>query len=202
MEATPTPLTSPQGPPKRSRKFQEVKTSEFPTLDNPMPKAFSFLVAGYQSDTQDNWLIEEQEDVAYQKLFEQKEQPGSSPSVQFSREDYRQVWLPWHKSVIVKVLGRAMGYGFLYPRLKLKWAKKGDLELIDREFGFFIASFSSLEDYEMGISGGPWISCGHYVTIREWQPMFNSDSAEIGTTAIWIRLPGLPIELFDKIILQ
>ncbi|KAL4321119.1 hypothetical protein AHAS_Ahas14G0078600 [Arachis hypogaea] len=38
----------------------------------------------------------------------------------------------------------------------------------------------------------------HYLTIRRWTPDFTPFGAEINKIATWVRLPGLPIEYYEK----
>lgn len=43
---------------------------------------------------------------------------------------------------------------------------------------------------------------GKFFTIREWVPSFVPDESTLTHTAIWVRLPQLPIEYYDKSILE
>ncbi|XP_019251145.1 PREDICTED: uncharacterized protein LOC109230067 [Nicotiana attenuata] len=49
---------------------------------------------------------------------------------------------------------------------------------------------------------GPWFISGNFLSIRKWEPKFVPQEATLSTTAIWIRLPQLPMEFYDKEILQ
>lgn len=42
---------------------------------------------------------------------------------------------------------------------------------------------------------------GHYLTVAKWRPNFRPAKETISSIAVWIRLPGLPLELFDEKIL-
>lgn len=43
---------------------------------------------------------------------------------------------------------------------------------------------------------------GHYLTISKWQPYFNPSDCKIENALVWLRLPGLPVEFFNKDLLM
>lgn len=49
---------------------------------------------------------------------------------------------------------------------------------------------------------GPWKIFDHYLVIQRWKPDFYPTVEKISTMAVWVRLPGLPIEYFRKDILR
>ncbi|KAJ1392760.1 hypothetical protein SESBI_35587 [Sesbania bispinosa] len=121
--------------------------------------------------------------------------------VQISGEEYRNACKQWKKSVIIKVLGKRVGRGFLYSRLSKLWNPRGDLELIDLENEYFLIRFSASEDYDMVFEDGPWMILGHYVVVQKWQPNFFPWEDELRRVAVWIRVLGLPMEYYDRTIL-
>ncbi|CAN1125950.1 hypothetical protein LINPERHAP2_LOCUS3150 [Linum perenne] len=42
----------------------------------------------------------------------------------------------------------------------------------------------------------------HYVVIQEWRPHFRPEETILSTLRVWVRLPGIPFEYFDRTILQ
>ncbi|CAN1120288.1 hypothetical protein LINPERHAP2_LOCUS120 [Linum perenne] len=42
----------------------------------------------------------------------------------------------------------------------------------------------------------------HYVVIQEWRPYFHPEETFLSTLRVWVRLPGIPFEYFDRKILQ
>ncbi|XP_061362514.1 uncharacterized protein LOC133306243 [Gastrolobium bilobum] len=74
------------------------------------------------------------------------------------------------------------------------WAKSGSIVVADLGNDFFSVKFSSLEDLNLALTGGPWILMGHYLAIRKWESFFNPHKANIHRVAAWIRLPGIPQE--------
>ncbi|XP_070014690.1 uncharacterized protein [Nicotiana sylvestris] len=49
---------------------------------------------------------------------------------------------------------------------------------------------------------GPWFLYGFFLSVQRWIPNFVASKATQSYTAIWIRLPQLPTEFYDKEILQ
>lgn len=62
------------------------------------------------------------------------------PKILLTKEEKRSLRRPWRQSLIVKVLGRKVGYNFLHNRLKAMWRPKARMELIALENDYFIVS--------------------------------------------------------------
>lgn len=65
-----------------------------------------------------------------------------------------------------------------------------------------MARFFSREDYLHVLHGGPWIVLGHYLTVSKWKPNIRSTEQLTLATLVWVKFPGLPIELFDEEVLS
>ncbi|KAI3893299.1 hypothetical protein MKX03_035968, partial [Papaver bracteatum] len=48
----------------------------------------------------------------------------------------------------------------------------------------------------------PWFNSGHHLSMRRWTPNFKSSIAYVNTSVVWARLPELPLEYFDKFVLE
>lgn len=61
------------------------------------------------------------------------------PKVPVTSEERKNLCKPWRKAIIIKLLGRRVGYRFLYARLTKIWNLKSNFELIDllNDFFFF-----------------------------------------------------------------
>ena len=59
-----------------------------------------------------------------------------------------------------------------------------------------------MEDFEKVLKGGPWFIGEHYLTIRAWEPYFKPTVEACSKVAVWARLPGLPIELYEMEVLK
>ncbi|XP_016177748.1 uncharacterized protein LOC107620037 [Arachis ipaensis] len=44
---------------------------------------------------------------------------------------------------------------------------------------------------------GPWMIAGHYLIVQRWRPFFLFGSIEVRKIALWVRIPNLPIELYN-----
>ncbi|KAA8520632.1 hypothetical protein F0562_014888 [Nyssa sinensis] len=77
----------------------------------------------------------------------------------------------------------------------------GDFEAIDLGNGYFLFKFDNMEDCVHVFTGAPWVIMDHYLTVRRWQPNFQPSAAQVLETAVWVRLPELPIEYYDEKIL-
>ncbi|KAJ1378036.1 hypothetical protein SESBI_48250 [Sesbania bispinosa] len=61
--------------------------------------------------------------------------------------------------------------------------------------------FGSLEDVNRVFRGGPWMILDHYLMVRKWHPQFFPQEDELKRVAVWVCVPGLPIEYYDHHIL-
>ncbi|XP_028775610.1 uncharacterized protein LOC114732503 [Neltuma alba] len=60
------------------------------------------------------------------------------------------------------------------------------------------ATFQSRDDYFFALEGGPWLIQNHYLTVQTWKRNFNPWNEKIQKLAIWVRLPGLPGDYYDR----
>lgn len=72
----------------------------------------------------------------------------------------------WTKALIVKVIGRTVGYHFLHSRLVGMWKPTGKLDCVALGADFFLIKLYLKEDYVKILSGGPWFVGGHFLSIR------------------------------------
>ncbi|KAI8527241.1 hypothetical protein RHMOL_Rhmol12G0060300 [Rhododendron molle] len=78
------------------------------------------------------------------------------------------------------------------------WNLEGTIVPVDVGLGFYVIRFESKVDYLRVYMGGPWIIQDHYLTVRKWHSDFKADMAVATKTAIWVRLPLLPMEYYDE----
>ncbi|XVF20850.1 hypothetical protein REPUB_Repub12eG0038500 [Reevesia pubescens] len=123
------------------------------------------------------------------------------PSNTISEKLRDHIQKPWANCLIIKLLGRSIGFKLLDEKIRKLWNPKADYELIDLGDGFFLVRFTSLDDMHFAMDKGPWIIFGHYLTIRRYEPKFRPSTVTIDPTAVWVHFPGLPIEYYDEIIL-
>ncbi|KAH9699194.1 putative ribonuclease H protein [Citrus sinensis] len=109
---------------------------------------------------------------------------------------------PWQNSVVVKLLGRNIGYKVLCNRLKVMWHMIPDFSVIDLENNYYLIRLNSSEDAVYALTEGPWVIFGHYLTVQPWNPSFDSTVTELDSAVVWIRLPGMAFHLYDKRVLR
>ncbi|KAH9745834.1 DUF4283 domain-containing protein [Citrus sinensis] len=123
---------------------------------------------------------------------------GTMPTIKFSQRIHEKLVKPWQNLVVVKLLGRNIGYKVLYNRLKVMWHMIPDFSVIDLENNYFLIRLNSPEDAIYALTEGPWVIFGHYLTVQPWRPSFDSTITEIASAVVWVRLPGMVFHLYDK----
>ncbi|OMO87284.1 reverse transcriptase [Corchorus capsularis] len=127
---------------------------------------------------------------------------GDDDCITFSKEEKEAMRKPWRNALIVKLLGKVLGFSALTSRINQLWKLEGDYKVTDLEHDYFIIRFQKKVDYEHVLEGGPWIIGGHYLTVRQWRPNFMPSSDKIEKLIIWIRFPNIPVEYFNMIALK
>ncbi|XP_074265329.1 uncharacterized protein LOC141587760 [Silene latifolia] len=95
-----------------------------------------------------------------------------------------------------------IGYLSLMRKLQAKWSIKGKLTLTDLTGSYYVARFSSRQDYEFVVTQGSWMIDDHYLTIRRWVPNFVPADDCIKKLTAWVRIPNLPVEYFNETFLR
>ena len=130
------------------------------------------------------------------QLGEAADQPEDPWEIQLTPELKNQLAGPWKTSVILKLMGRPLGYRALQTRLAGIWRPTGTMHLIDLGYGFFIMRFAVIKDYHHALMDGSWFVGDQYMHVQAWEADFHPQIAKITTTAVWIWLEQLPIEYY------
>ncbi|KAG6763281.1 hypothetical protein POTOM_030695 [Populus tomentosa] len=101
------------------------------------------------------------------------------PIIKLSVEERKRIREPLRQTLIVKVIGRRVGYTYLVKRLHVLWRIQGGLSLVDLGNEFFLEKFSNAEDRDFALFEGPWMVADHYLTVRRWHPNFDPEEATI-----------------------
>ncbi|XP_058774782.1 uncharacterized protein LOC131649052 [Vicia villosa] len=123
------------------------------------------------------------------------------PEIILSEKAEERIAGPWRKGVIVKMLGKRIGYKALENRLNQIWARHGTLSIVDLGNDYSTVSFTSDDDQYVALMEGPWLIYDHYLSVREWKPNFFPSSDAIEQIAVWVRISGLPLEYYDARVL-
>ncbi|OMO54403.1 hypothetical protein CCACVL1_27838 [Corchorus capsularis] len=115
------------------------------------------------------------------------EQPneGSLPEVIITAEEYKRLWEPWRKTLIVKLLGKTQAFNLLLSKLRSLWNLKAKFSLVDLGNDFYLVKVENPEAYLRILTEGPWVVGGYYLTVRKWKPFFNSSEETISYTSVW-----------------
>ncbi|KAL4320027.1 hypothetical protein GQ457_18G015790 [Hibiscus cannabinus] len=120
------------------------------------------------------------------------------PEIQFSDRVHNQVDAQLARSVIVRLLGKSIGYRALLNRVKSLWNPKGDMCIIDLDNDYYLVRFAIEEDFQKVLSEGPWVIYGSYLTVQPWSRDFSTSEAHPSHIMVWVRLPKLPYRYYTK----
>ncbi|PPD78568.1 hypothetical protein GOBAR_DD24486 [Gossypium barbadense] len=124
-------------------------------------------------------------------------------SISFSDRIHKILIQGMENTVILKLLGRNIGFSVLQNKLYNLWRPSAPLHMMDIENGYFLVKFQNKLDCERALSEGPWIIFGQYLTVQPWTLAFDPTQAYPSVVMAWIRFPGLPGYLYNhKIITE
>jgi hypothetical protein len=122
---------------------------------------------------------------------------GSGIEIPLADEEWNQWSTPWMKTLITKVMGKSVNFKTIDNNLQRKWAKKGPIKVVDMADGYFLVYFSCEEDYNHALFEGPWRVADHYLLVQRWSKLFFQEAAMSSKVAVWLRIPKLPLELYN-----
>ncbi|KAJ4828024.1 hypothetical protein Tsubulata_035103 [Turnera subulata] len=123
------------------------------------------------------------------------------PTILLSSADKQRIYKRWRNTLIVKLLGKRVGYRFLHRSLMNQWKPRGEIIMADMGNDFYLLQFNTEYDYNRVLYDGPWLVADHVLTVRRWQPCFDPDEAVIDKAVVWIQFPKLYQEFYDRDIL-
>ena len=124
------------------------------------------------------------------------------PFIAFSSRVHERLVEPWENSVVVKILGRNLGYRVLSSRLNRIWSSTIGFEIIDLGNDYFLIRFNNKKDVEYALTEGPWTLMGHYLSVQKWSPDFDVVNNKIDRIVAWIRLSEMNIQFYHKSIIR
>lgn len=117
-------------------------------------------------------------------------------------EEKTRIRAPWRDALIMKPYGRPIEYNYLISRLHSLWCPVGRMECSDLGHGFIIVKFHEKEDRNRVLRDGPWFVNQRFLMIHTWKPYFCQAKASFSSVAVWVRLPGLPKEFYDPLLIK
>lgn len=105
---------------------------------------------------------------------------------------------PWRCSVVVKLLGRMISLPAFDRLLRQIWNLSAEMVVLDLPNDYFLVRFEKDSDLQVALMRGPWMMFGHYMLIKQWDPLFNPPRQSSTQPGVWIRISGLPLMLYEK----
>ncbi|KDO37533.1 hypothetical protein CISIN_1g048335mg, partial [Citrus sinensis] len=152
-------------------------------IDNPSMLSFRDKLMKQQRGVIDAEVGREEfmgreNDIEIEKEDVVIDREGFLPSISFSQKVHEQLIKPWQSTVVVKFLGRMIGYKALCSLLEILWPNIGGYSIIDLDNGYFLVKFRK---------EGPWLVSGHFLIVQLWSPHFDSSNEKIDKIIAWIR---------------
>ncbi|KAJ4822794.1 hypothetical protein Tsubulata_039470 [Turnera subulata] len=107
----------------------------------------------------------------------------------------------WQNSVIVKLLGRTIGYKALCGRIQTLWNPRGKYRVIDLLNNYFTVWFELRIDCTHALCDGPWQVYGSALTVQPWSSQFRASENRVARAVVWVRFPDLNPSRFHPRIL-
>ncbi|KAL4283171.1 hypothetical protein GQ457_16G011860 [Hibiscus cannabinus] len=120
------------------------------------------------------------------------------PEISFSAQVHDAIDEELSNSVIIRLLGKSIGYRALLNRIQALWSPIGELQLIDLDNEYFLVRFALEEDFTRMLIGGPWVIYGSYLTVQPWSKIFSTNVDHPGEIMAWVHLPKLPYRYYTK----
>ena len=99
---------------------------------------------------------------------------------------------------MVKLLGKHFSYIAIKERVHGIWKLRGDYDVIDMGFRYFLVKFDLVEVRNKAVCGGSWMLNYHYLMLKQWTPSFKPCEASFRRTMAWIRLTGMNILYYEE----
>lgn len=111
-----------------------------------------------------------------------------------TREEKIKARRPWCNNMIIGVVGRPVGYHYLWRQIKMMWRTQMDPLLIDVGNESLIIKLTSMEECVRVLCDGPWMVGENYPHVRRWRPNFIADAAKIYSFPVSVHFPILPMK--------
>ncbi|XP_020216874.1 uncharacterized protein LOC109800506 [Cajanus cajan] len=143
--------------------------------------------------------MENPEDAVYheKEVVRDESELDPCPKIYVTQEEFEEWCAPWKNSLVIQVLGKRVAFRMLDNKVQREWARTGVVRLIDMSEDHYLVQFTSEEDYKHALFEGSWLIEDHYIVVQIWKPFFMVTAKQTRKIATWIRLPKLPIELFN-----
>ncbi|KAI0520167.1 hypothetical protein KFK09_007638 [Dendrobium nobile] len=121
--------------------------------------------------------------------------PGQK-KLSFNINDLSEGKTVWNNALIGYSLGPRPFYERLLKAMQKLWPLKSSMSLLSLADGFFLLKFTTSEDLESILSGGPWFLLGKPFILQRWSPKFKPKCDEAAPIPIWIKIVDFPLALW------
>lgn len=178
--------------------------------DSTESRSFKEALLSIQGSSDGEVFLEEEwvdEEVAEDRWYKEEvsfedKKVGGILEIKVSDEEMLKWSEQWQKTLIVNVLGKKVNYRALEFKLNRDWARDGKIKIIDMPRGFYAVQFEKDSDYEHALFQGPWMIADHYILVQTWRRNFLRSARVAQKVAVWVRVPELPLELYNDIFLK
>lgn len=114
------------------------------------------------------------------------------------REEKIKARRPWCNSVVIRMVGRSVGYHYIWRQIQSMWRTQVEPLLIDLGNNYFIVKLTSREECIRASCDGLWMVGGNYLHIQRWRPNFIAEAARINSLPVCVRFPMLSVEYYNE----
>ncbi|CAN1142693.1 hypothetical protein LINPERHAP2_LOCUS13202 [Linum perenne] len=150
-------MSSPVNPPRRNPpENHNSRPPDNATPDRPLPtpqplKSYSSTLSGVLPDQPSSpaWICVGENDIT----------PVISNGVRalrLSQGFKEKLCKPWTNTVVIRLIGKSVGYSYLCNRLRSMWKPSSSMQVIDVDLNCFMVRFGEEKDYFRALTGGPW----------------------------------------------
>ncbi|KAI9098006.1 hypothetical protein K1719_025777 [Acacia pycnantha] len=129
--------------------LQDIQMGDDSITDAPKIPSFKDKLLNH-SEEEDEDIVLNQGDVSIGLN-------GKVPTVDFASHVIDTLNKKMRLSVVVKLLGRKIGYRYLRSQLQSLWKPSGQIKLIDLNDDCFLVRFQEDLDYQNALLTGPWM---------------------------------------------
>ncbi|KAJ8899897.1 hypothetical protein K2173_019600 [Erythroxylum novogranatense] len=174
--------------------------------DEPLPPkpTYNAAVAGSSSVVTPTpvqpWM--EEEPVLVEEGDLTSEEGESGPCLWLSQTFKQCLDQQWEQTVIIKLMGRRIGYRTLCTLLQSLWQLRGLMKVVDLDHDFYLVKLKEEANYLRVLTNGPWMLFSQVLAVQRWFPTFRLSQAQVTHAVVWVRFPNLPIARYHPTILQ
>ncbi|MBA0805364.1 hypothetical protein Gohar_004885 [Gossypium harknessii] len=182
----------------------DVDTNNNMLIDSSLKKPISWMDMLVGQSSKDTLIdLEGKDDLNILDGDIQKTFVNGVPSISFSDRIHKIIIQGMENTVILKLLGRNIGFSVLQNKLYNLWRPSAPLHMMDIKNGYFLVKFQNKLDCERALAEGPCIIFCQYLTVQPWTLAFDPTQPYPSVVMAWIRFPGLPGYLYNpKIIIE